>query len=210
MKKMRILIADDHQVVRKGVAAILGERPEWEICAEAGTGREAVAAAIRLKPDIVVMDICMPDINGLEATRHILKQNPRTQVLILSMHESEQLVRDVVACGARGYLMKGDSAGDLVAAVDALCRRQPFFASRVVEAILGGYQAAGSPGQLSPREREIVQLVAEGKSNKEIASALDITVKTVETHRARIMAKLDLHSAADVVRYAIRNHIIDC
>ncbi|MBZ5624536.1 MAG: response regulator transcription factor [Acidobacteriia bacterium] len=210
MTKTRILIADDHQVVRKGVAAILGERPEWEICAEASTGREAIAAAARLKPDVVVMDICMPDMNGLEATRHIVKQNPQTQVLILSMHQSEQLVRDVLASGARGYLLKGDVSGDLVAAVDALGRQKPFFTSSVVEAILSGYQAGGSSSQLTLREREILQLVAEGKANKEIAAALNITVKTVETHRARIMAKLDLHSVPDLVRYALRNHIIDC
>jgi len=210
MKKKRILIADDHQVVRKGVAAILGERPEWEICAEAATGTQAIAAAARFKPDVVVMDICMTDMNGLDATRQILKLNPQTEILILSMHESEQLVRDVVASGARGYLIKGDGAGDLVAAVEALSRHKPFFASSVVEEILGGYQAAGAPGQLSSRERQIVQLVAGGKANKEIATALDITVKTVETHRAHIMAKLDLHSTADLVRYALRNHIIEC
>jgi DNA-binding NarL/FixJ family response regulator len=210
MTKTRILIADDHQVVRKGVAAILGERPDWEICAEASTGRQAIAAAARLKPDVVVMDIGLPDMNGLDATRHILKENPQTQVLILSMHKSEQLVHEVLSSGARGYLLKGDnSAGDLVAAVDALRRHQPFFASSVLDPILRGYQAGTPSSPLSLREREIVQLVSEGKSNKEISIALGITVKTVETHRAHIMAKLDLHSVPDLVRYALRNHIIE-
>lgn len=210
MTKTRILIADDHQVVRKGVAAILGERPDWEICAEASTGRQAIAAAARLKPHVIVMDIGLPDMNGLDATRHILKENPQTEVLILSMHKSEQLVHEVLSSGARGYLLKGDnSAGDLVAAVDALRRHQPFFASSVLDPILRGYQAATPSSPLSLREREIVQLVSEGKSNKEISIALGITVKTVETHRAHIMAKLDLHSVPDLVRYALRNHIIE-
>lgn len=209
MKKTRILIADDHQVVRKGVAAILSERPAWEICGEAANGRQAITLAARVKPDIVVMDICMPDMNGLEATRRILKRNPQMQVLILTMHESEQLVRDVISSGARGYLLKDDDPNDLVAAVDALCRRKPFFASSVAERIVRGYRSAGSAGPISPREREIVQLVAEGKSNKEIAAALEISVKTVETHRAHIMAKLALHSIPELVRYAIRNHIIE-
>lgn len=210
MSNSRILIVDDHKVVRKGIAAILGERPEWKICGEASTGRQAVAAAASLKPDVVVMDLCMPDLNGLEATRQILKQNPQIQVLILSMHESEDLVRDVLSAGARGYLVKGDGAGDLVAAVDALCRRKPYFASSVVESILRGYNPRGYSSQLSPREREIVQLVSEGRSNKEISAALNVTVKTVETHRARIMAKLDLHSVPGLVRYAVRNRIIEC
>jgi DNA-binding NarL/FixJ family response regulator len=210
MTKMRILIADDHHVVRKGVAAMLSERADWEICAEASTGRQAIAIAARLKPDLAVMDICMPDMNGLDATRHILRQNPQTRVLILSMHESEQLVREVLASGARGYVLKGDGGSDLIAAIDALQRHKPFFASNVVEAILRGYRGEGSTNQLSSREREIVQLVSEGKSNKEIAAALHITVKTVETHRARIMSKLDLHSISDLVRYALRNHIIEC
>ena len=210
MTKTRILIADDHQVVRKGVAAILGERPDWEICAEASTGRQAIAAAASLNPDVIVMDIGLPDMNGLDATRHILKENPQTEVLILSMHKSEQLVHEVLSSGARGYLLKGDnSAGDLVAAVDALRRHQPFFASSVLDPILRGYQAATPSSPLSLREREIVQLVSEGKSNKEISIALGITVKTVETHRAHIMAKLDLHSVPDLVRYALRNHIIE-
>ena len=213
VKKVRILIVDDHQVVRKGVAAVLAKQPHWEICGEASTGREALAACARWRPDVVVMDISMPDMNGLEATRQILKNNPRTQILVLSMHDSEQLVREVLATGARGYVLKGASSNELVQAVEALANRRPFLSPVIGEIVLRGYldpeAAPSGASELSPREREIVQLVAEGKSNKEVAGTLGITVKTVETHRARIMKKLGLHSIADLVRYAIRNRIIE-
>jgi DNA-binding NarL/FixJ family response regulator len=210
MKKTRILIADDHPVVRKGIRALLGGRPAWEICGEASNGREAVEAAAQLKPDVVIMDISMPELNGLEATRHILKDNPQIEVLILSVHESEQLVHDVLSAGARGYLLKSDAGEDLVAAVEVLRRHKPWFTSKIAEVVLRGYvEGRPSSGPLGPREREIVQLVAEGRSNKEIAHNLGISVKTVETHRAHIMAKLGLHSVSDLVRYAIRNVIIE-
>ena len=213
MKKLRILVVDDHQVVRKGVASVLSRRPEWEICGEASTGREALEACARLKPDVIVMDISMPDMNGLEATREIHKRNPNAEILVLSMHDSEQMVREVLAAGARGYVIKSSASDELVAAVTALAEHRPFFTSRIAETVLRGYlegePASGAAGELSPREREVVQLAAEGKSNKEIAAALHITVKTVETHRAHIMRKLGLHSVADLVRYAIRNRIIE-
>ena len=214
MNKLRILVVDDHQLVRKGVvAAIEDDGRQWEVCGEASTGREAVAACERLKPDIVVMDISMPDLNGLEATRQILKANPECQVLILSMHESEQIIREVLDSGARGYLLKSDAGTDLGTALEALKNHKPFFTSKVAEVLLKGYLHGSSPessssgGVVSPREREIIQLAAEGKSNKDMANTLHISVKTVETHRARIMAKLDLHSVTDLVRYAIRNGI---
>jgi DNA-binding NarL/FixJ family response regulator len=199
------------------VGSIQQFRPDWEVCGEASTGREAVARAATLKPDIVVMDISMPDMNGLEATRQILKDCPETEVLILSMHESEQLVREVLASGARGYVLKADAGSDLIAALDSLRQHKLFFTSRISEMVLRGYLADGKPGrgdmepsgQLSPREREILQLVAEGKAIKEVATTLNISVKTVETHRARIMEKLDLHSVSDLVRYAIRNQIVE-
>jgi DNA-binding NarL/FixJ family response regulator len=219
MKKTRILLVDDHQVVRRGVAAVIGDaRPEWEVCGEASTGREAVAAAASLRPDIVVMDICMPDMNGLEATREILKNNPGTEVLILSMHESEQMVHNVLDAGARGYILKQDAGNDLIAALEAVRQHKLFFTSRVSEVVLSGYLshagAEASPdapsGRLSPRELEIVKLVAESKSNKEVANILLISVKTVESHRAHIMEKLGLHSIAELVRYAIRNNIVEC
>jgi DNA-binding NarL/FixJ family response regulator len=197
--------------------AIQQIRPEWEVCGEASTGREAVARVATLKPEIVVMDISMPDMNGLEATRQILKDNPEVEVLILSMHESEQLVHEVLASGARGYVLKADAGDDLITALDALRQHKLFFTSKISEVVLRGYLADTKPersgivpaGPLSPREREILQLVAEGKSNKETATTLNLSVKTVETHRASIMEKLDLHSVSDLVHFAIRNHIVE-
>ena len=218
MKKPRILLVDDHQVVRRGVAGVIGDaRPEWEVCGEASTGREAVAAAASLRPDIVVMDISMPDMNGLEATREILKNNPGTEILILSVHESEQMVHDVLSAGARGYMLKQDAGSDLIAALEALRRHKLFFTSRVSELVLSGYLGHGAVeviadapfSRLTPREFQIVQLVAESKSNKEIAGILNISVKTVEAHRAHIMEKLGLHSVTELVRYAIRNNIVE-
>ena len=218
MKTLRILVADDHEIVRHGVRAMLEAHADFEVCGESSNGRDAVADAARLKPHLVVMDITMPEMNGLEATRQILKENPTTEVLILTMHESEELVRNVLAAGARGYVLKSDVTENLLSAVRALARHQVCISSKVTEVVLQGYlhgcaapggQAAGVPSEISPREREIVQLVAEGKSNKDVAEVLHISVKTVETHRAHIMSKLDLHSVSDLVRYAIRNHIIE-
>jgi DNA-binding NarL/FixJ family response regulator len=218
MKKTRILLVDDHQVVRRGVAGLIADaRSDWEVCGEASTGREAVASAASLRPDIVVMDISMPDMNGLEATREILKNNPGIEVLILSMHESDQMVHDVLGAGARGYIFKQDAGNDLIAALEALRHHKLFFTSRVSEVVLGGYlggaaaaPADGASSRLSPRERQIVKLVAESKSNKEVAHILQISVKTVESHRAHIMEKLGLHSVTELVRYAIRNNIVEC
>jgi DNA-binding NarL/FixJ family response regulator len=218
MKKTRILLVDDHHVVRRGVAGVIGDaRPEWEVCGEASTGREAVAAAASLKPDVVVMDISMPDMNGLEATREILKNNPGTEVLILSVHESDQIVHDVLAAGARGYILKQDAGTDLIAALEAVRQHRLFFTARVSEVVLSGYlgrAGAEAPAnarfsRLSPRELQIVQLVAESKSNKEVSNILHLSVKTVESHRAHIMEKLGLHSVTELVRYAIRNNIVE-
>ena len=212
-------MVDDHQVVRRGVAGLIGDaNSDWEVCGEASTGREAMAAAASLRPDIVVMDISMPDMDGLEATREILKNNPGTEVLILSMHESDQMVHDVLGAGARGYIFKQDAGADLIAALEALRRHKLFFTSSVSELVLGGYlgstaaaATADAPSsRLSPRERQIVKLVAESKSNKEVANILQISVKTVESHRANIMEKLGLHSVTELVRYAIRNNIVEC
>jgi DNA-binding NarL/FixJ family response regulator len=219
MKKTRVLLVDDHQVVRRGIAGLVRDaRPDWELCGEASTGREAVSAAARLKPDIVVMDFSMPDMNGLEATREILKDNPQTEVLILSMHESEQIVHDVLSAGARGYIFKRDAGNDLITAMEALRQHKLFFTSSVSEVMLSRYLGrtdaaapADAPSRpLSPRELQIVKLVAESKSNKEVAHLLQISPKTVESHRAHIMEKLDLHSVTDLVRYAVRNNIVEC
>jgi DNA-binding NarL/FixJ family response regulator len=214
----RIMVADDHEVVRRGLCALLQAQPDWEICGEAGDGREALEKAQKLKPDVVILDIGMPSLNGLEATRQILKVMPQTKVLILTLHDSDQVVREVLNAGARGFLLKSDAARDLVAAVEALRRDKTYFTSKVAAMVLEGYLKNGTPGaqaaapqtrnRLTPREREIVQLLAEGKSTKEVAVALGLSVKTAETHRSNIMRKLELHSVSDLVLYAVRNNIV--
>lgn len=214
---LRILVVDDHDIIRRGLKDLLKARPGWEVCAEAKTGKEAVALAERLKPQIVVMDISMPDLNGLEAARRIHKALPKAAILILTMHFSDQLVREVIEAGARGYILKSDADRDLVAAVDAIANRRTFFTSRASEMLLGGQAPPTSSAEprlparsrLTSREREIVQLLAEGKSSKEVAVALGISVKTAETHRANIMRKLEIHSVSELVRYAIKNQIIE-
>jgi DNA-binding NarL/FixJ family response regulator len=217
MGTFRILVADDHEVVRKGLIALLQSQPDWQVCGEAADGREAVEKAQQLKPDVVILDIGMPSLNGLEATRQILKTNPQEKVLILTLHDSDQVVREVLNAGARGFLLKSDAARDLVAAVEALRRDKTYFTSKVATMVLEGYLKGGTPGQpiaatgrnrLTPREREIVQLLAEGKSTKEVAVALGLSVKTAETHRSNIMRKLQLHSVSDLVLYAVRNNIV--
>jgi DNA-binding NarL/FixJ family response regulator len=213
---VRILVADDHHVVRTGLRALLESQRGWKVCAEAGNGREAVEKARKFKPDVAVLDIGMPLLNGVEATRQIRKLSPKTEVLILTMHESELLVQEVFGAGAHGYILKDDADRNLIAAVDALRRHQPYLSSRVSEAVsqtaLSGEGAPGrdrsSRSRLSPRQREILQLLAEGKSNKEVAGFLGISVKTAETHRANIMLKLNFHSITELVRYAVRNKII--
>ena len=213
---VRILVADDHQVVRTGLRALLESKTGWQVCAEASNGREAVEKAGQLKPDVAVLDIGMPLLNGVEATRQIRKLSPLTEILILTMHDSELLVREVLGAGAHGYILKDDADRNLIAAVDALRRHKPYLSSRVSEAVSnaanpsedGSAFSPSSRSRLTPREREIVQLLAEGKSNKEVAGYLGISVKTAETHRANIMLKLDFHSLADLVRYAVRNNII--
>jgi len=211
---VRILIADDHQVVRTGLRALLESRAGWQVCAEAANGREAVEKAGQLKPDVAVLDIGMPLLNGVEATRQIRKLSPQTEVLILTMHDSEVLVQEVLEAGANGYILKDDADRNLVAAVDALRRHKPYLSSRVSEAASSAVGSDGSSfsrssrSRLTPREREILQLLAEGKSNKEVAGFLGISVKTAETHRANIMLKLDFHSITELVRYAVRNKII--
>jgi DNA-binding NarL/FixJ family response regulator len=213
MTPVRILIADDHEVVRQGVRAILERETGWVVCAEASSGREAVAKALDLRPDIVVLDISMPELNGLEATRQIVRDVP-ARILILTVHESDQVVTEVLDAGAHGYVLKADAGRTLVEAIRALLRHQEFLTERVNVAAAGGMArraAVVTPGsgRLTPREREVLQLLAEGKSNKEIGVVLGTTTKTAETHRARILAKLRLHSMGELVRYAIRNRIIE-
>jgi len=210
---LRILVVDDHAVVRRGVRSLLESHEGWEVCGEATTGRDAVEQSRRLRPDVVVMDLSLPELNGLDATRHILKDAPETEVLVLTMHQSEGLARDVLQAGARGYVLKSDADENLIAAVENLRQHKPFLTPTVTEFVLDGYIREGadqdaSPGAVTAREREIIQLIAEGKSNKKAASALSISVKTVEAHRANIMRKLHLRSVSDLVRYAIRNKIV--
>jgi DNA-binding NarL/FixJ family response regulator len=217
MSQVRILIADDHEIVRRGLRALLEAQPEWEVVAEAVTGRDALEKAKQTTPNIAIVDVGMPELNGLEATRQILKMLPQTEVLILTMHENEQIVREVLDAGARGYVLKSDAGRDLVTAVEALCQHRTFFSSKISELLLNSYlkhqdrtEAGESPrSRLTAREREIVQLLAEGKSNKEVASSLNISIKTAETHRTNIMNKLDLRSITELVRYAVRNNMVE-
>lgn len=212
----QILIADDHSVVRRGLRTLLEFRKDWRVCAEAANGIEAVELTKKHRPDVVILDITMSELNGVEATRRIRRISPETEVLILSMHDSDLLLREAVEAGVRGYMLKDDADKNLFSAVEALCRHERYFSPKVERAIAvrrirlnsksGGDE--NSWNELSPREREIVQLLAEGKSNKEAATLLTISAKTVETHRARIMLKLSLHSITDLVHYAIRNQIV--
>jgi DNA-binding NarL/FixJ family response regulator len=214
MKSVRILIADDHELFRRGLAAELTQVPGWVVAGEAANGRDAVELAAALKPDLVVLDLTMPELNGLEAARKIISVNPAARVLILTAHESEQLVREVLSAGAQGYVLKSDAGRILIAALQALLDGRSFFTSNVARMVLEGYlrsesRDASTPETLSAREREIVQLLAEGNSNKDIARALKISVKTTETHRSNIMRKMGFGSLPELVRYAIRNKIIE-
>jgi DNA-binding NarL/FixJ family response regulator len=215
LKPVRILIADDHEIVRHGVRTILERHAGWVVCCEATTGREAVAKAVEFRPDVVVLDLSMTGLNGLEATRQIRRLVP-AKILILTVHDADQLVTEVLDAGAHGYIMKTDAGRTLVAAIQALISGKEFFSERVHALAAGRVKtrrAAAFSGRasqrLTPREREVLQLLAEAKSNKEIGTALGITTKTAETHRAHIMTKLNLHSMSELVRYAIRNRIIE-
>jgi DNA-binding NarL/FixJ family response regulator len=218
MEALRLLVADDHEIVRKGLRSLLEAQPGWEVAAEASDGREAVEKAKETKPDITVLDIGMPTLNGLEAARQMLKNDARAKILILTMHESDPLIREVLDAGARGYVLKTDASKDLVSAVNAVRSNKTFFTAKVAQMVLDGYLDKKPPkkeepdkpaGRLTPRQREIVQLLAEGKSSKEVAVSLGLSVKTAETHRANIMRRLDCHSVSELVRYAVRNNIIE-
>jgi DNA-binding NarL/FixJ family response regulator len=212
MKPVRILLVDDHEIVREGVRALIQRHEGWEICGEATNGREAVAQATKLEPDIVVMDIGMPELNGLDATRQIKRALPEAEILIFTGNETEEIVRNVFKAGARAYLLKMEANRHLIPALEMLCKHRTYFSSKVSEMIFSGYMQGGAGVEdtaLTPRERETVQLIAEGKSNKEIAELFRISVKTVETHRAAIMRKLHLESFAALVRYAIKNGIVE-
>jgi len=213
----RILLADDHEVVRRGLCAILQNKSEWEVCGEAKDGIDAVEKAKRLKPDVVIIDIGMPNLNGLDATRRIVDALPQTKVLVLTLYESDDMIRQVLNAGARGFLLKSDAVRDLVAAVEALRRSSgTYFTSKVAEMVRDGYLKrntepallASKRTRLTFRERQLVQLLAEGKSTRQAALALGMSVKTAETHRSNVMRKLQLHSISELVLYAVRNRIV--
>jgi DNA-binding NarL/FixJ family response regulator len=212
---LRILLADDHTLVRQGLRKVLEERPEWEVVAEAGDGREAVRLAEQFKPDVCVLDVAMPLLNGVEATRQIARRVPNTRILVLSMYSDEAYIAQILQAGAAGYILKDSADVDLIQAVSEVARGKSFFSPPIARVMLDDYvRQLAEKGisnrfdSLSDREREVFQLIAEGKVNKEIATLLSISPSTVETHRARIMEKLDLHSAAEIVLYAVRRGVI--
>jgi DNA-binding NarL/FixJ family response regulator len=211
MKRIRILVADDHAVVRQGFKMILDAQADMEIVGEAGNGREAVELAEQLHPDVVVMDVSMPELNGIEATRRLATSVPRARVVALSMHKDSVYVREILRAGARGYLLKDSGAADLVAAIRAVASGESYLSPAVSNAVLDDYRkhATNPIDLLTSREREVLQLLAEGKTNKEIAGVLNLSVYTVEAHRGRIMEKLNLHSIGELVLFAVRNGLIE-
>jgi DNA-binding NarL/FixJ family response regulator len=208
---IRVMLADDHAVVRNGFRHILAAEWDIEVVGEASNGREAVDLAATLQPDVVVMDVTMPELNGIEATRRILKDSPRTRILALSMHKDSVYVREILRAGARGYLLKDSSQQDFLAAVRAVSVGKGWLSPEVSDAVLDDYRkhVTNPIDLLSSREREVLQMIAESKTNKEIATALHLSVYTVEAHRGRIMEKLNLHSIGELVRFAMRNGLID-
>jgi DNA-binding NarL/FixJ family response regulator len=210
-KKTRILLADDHAVVRQGFRMILSAQPDLEVVGEASNGREAVEQCEKLQPDVAVMDVSMPELNGIEATRRIVEVSARTRILALSMHRDSVYVREILRAGARGYLLKDSMDADLLSAVRSVARGEGFISPAVSEAVLSDYRkhVTNPIDLLTSREREVLQMIAEGQTNKEIASSLNLSVYTVEAHRGRIMEKLNLHSTGELVRFAIRNGLID-
>lgn len=217
MPVVNILIADDHSLTRRGLRALLETDRRWRVCGEASTGVEAVLKAKRLKPDLIILDLSMPELGGLEATRQIRQALPELPVLILTMHDSEELIQEVVSAGAQGYVLKSDLDINLITGVELLLKGKTFFSAKVSEILLDGYvknahsqlaMAQRRSQRLSPRQKEIVRHLAEGMLNKEVAAALGISAKTVEAHRAQIMTKLGLRSFSELVRYAVREHIV--
>ena len=214
---MRILLADDHELTRSGLRYLLEKHEDWSVCGEASNGRMAVQMAERLRPDVAILDMSMPELNGLEATRLILKKQPQLKILIFTMHETERVIVDVMEAGARGVVLKSDVGENIVAAVESVSKGRRFFTSRAAETVVEAYLSKRSDGEkdgalnqfiLTTREREVVQLLAEGRSNKEVADRLGISARTAEGHRSEIMRKLKLSSLADLVRFAIRNGIV--
>ncbi len=217
MTPVRILIADDHVLTRRGARELLEMRPGWKVVGEAVNGREAVEKSKLLKPDVVIVDLTMPELNGIETTREILRAVPETEVLVLTLHDSERIIRNALDAGARGYVLKSDAEASLIEAVDAVRQRKAFFTGKAGVFLLEAYHQSEESSkrqnatrkELTLREREIVQLVAEGRSNKEIGARLKLSLHTVVTHRSNVMRKLGVHSVTELVRYAIRNNLTE-
>jgi DNA-binding NarL/FixJ family response regulator len=216
MRNLRIVVADDHPLMRRGICDLLESEPGWKVVAEAGNGREAVEAMTGSKPDVLVIDLAMPELNGLTATREILRALPKTEVVLLTMHNTEQVIREVLESGARGFVLKSDAGQNLVAAVKAVAAGKPFFTPNVADVVLKGYLRSNSKSGsranlpvLTTRELQVMQLLAEGKANKAVANAMQISVKTVEAHRSNINRKLSIKTTSELVRYAVRNGIVD-
>lgn len=215
---LRILLADDHELTRSGFRYLLEKHPDWSVCGEASNGRMAVEMAEKLRPDFAILDMSMPELNGLEATRQILKKQPQLKVLIFTMHETEKIIVDVLEAGARGVVLKSDVGENMVAAVESISKGRRFFTSRIAETVVDAYLSKRVPSEtadhgqgtfaLTTREREVVHLLAEGKSNKEVADCLGISARTAEGHRSEVMRKLKLGSLAELIRFAIRNGIV--
>ncbi|MCU1268759.1 MAG: DNA-binding response regulator [Acidobacteriaceae bacterium] len=215
MNTFRILLADDHPVFRMGVSSLIRSHEGWEVCGEADDGREAVKKCMQLKPDLLMLDICMPNLNGVDAARQILKHNPDQRILVVTNVEAEHVIRECLEAGVCGWVLKSDKADELAEAIEAMQRHRSSFSSRVSNLILDGYlqphrqtPSMALPPRLSPREREVVLLVSEGKTSREIATLLGVTVKTAESHRSNVMLKLKLHSTVELVMYALKNQII--
>lgn len=213
-----ILIADDHAIVREGLCEAFQARANWKVCGQAETGPQAVRMARELSPDVLVLDISLPELSGVLVAREVRRASQHTEVLIFTMHDSEQLVREALGAGARGYVLKSAPTSDVLRGVEALLQRRAYFCTRVAESVLRGYlmlsddrnhPAAGSDDPLTGRELLVAQMLAEGRGNKVIASMLGVSAKTIESHRGNIMRKLDAHSLADIVRYAVRHHLIE-
>jgi DNA-binding NarL/FixJ family response regulator len=209
-RTIKILLADDHTIVRQGLKLILSAHADLQVVGEAANGREAVEMAEKLRPDIVLMDVAMPELNGIEATRKMMEANSRIRILVLSMHKESVYVREILRAGARGYILKDAIDTELLSAVRSVARGDGYISPAVSGALIDNFQKSGNPvDALSPREREVLQLIAEGKTNKEIATKLNLSVYTVDSHRGKIMEKLNLHSTGELVRFAMKNGLVD-
>jgi DNA-binding NarL/FixJ family response regulator len=212
MANLRILIADDHEIVRQGIRAIIESHPGWEVCAEAVDGQETVRKVEECNPDLVALDIGMPNLNGLDAARQILRDNPKAKVLFLTVYDTDQAAKTAMQMGAKGLILKSDAGKELIGAIETIQRNSVYFSPKLIHAGLGsdlrGNRRSLEKDTLTPRESEVIKLLAEGKSTKDVAARLGLSVKTAETHRSNLMGKLGLHSVSELVLYAVRNNIV--